>query len=190
MTNKPTTEEIENQIQSLLNEPFLLSIRADLNKSGTEWNNDWIELLRKFFENRGQIEATFDIKDTFIEIIHDFTHWSERSLAAQVFDLMSTLILFQKSGRVTPESEEFDACYEQICSRANEMYPNWEETHEIFDNYAPRTIQEMFTLVFILLINPTHEHLFPDMTYSRKDEELGYLYSIGLYITYQSFNNH
>jgi hypothetical protein len=187
MTNHTSPETVENQIQSLLKEDFLLKIKAEIETSDDEWNDEWIGFLRKFFLNGRRVQASFDIQDTFLQLVHDFTHWSERRLAAQVFDLINTLLLFKKTGQVTPEMDEFNKGMDQIIARAKNIHLDWEETHESFDIYAPTTIEEMFKLVFTLINVPSPQHLFSDENYSEQDEELRYLYSIGLYITYESF---
>lgn len=187
MTNHTSPETVENQIQSLLKEDFLLKIKAEIETSDDEWNDEWIGFLRKFFLNGRRVQASFDIQDTFLQLVHDFTNWSERRLAAQVFDLINTLLLFKKTGQVTPEMDEFNKGMDQIIARAKNIHLDWEETHESFDIYAPTTIEEMFKLVFTLINVPSPQHLFSDENYSEQDEELRYLYSIGLYITYESF---
>lgn len=189
---KLSNYEVEKQIQILKSESKFQEIFNFLTSDDTNfhWNTSWEDYLMRFIADHDRIYTKIDIKKEFLNLTYDFAKQSERTMAMVILDMIPYLVAAQQ-GFSTDNFEKLSEIRDEVNSLALQHYEDWEEVSDSLDLFAEFLasggIKDYFRIGMILLSYPTPDDLFFDKEENDHDEELKYLYSVGLYLLYQDF---
>lgn len=184
--------EVEKQIEILKSESKMQEIFTFLSSDDTnfQWNTSWEDYLMRFIADHDRIYTKIDIKKEFLNLTYDFAKQSERSIAMVILDMIPYLVAAQQ-GFSTDNYEKLSQICDEVNSYAVQHYEDWEEVSDSLDLFAEFLaaggIKEYFEIGMILLSYPTPDDLYFDKEENDHDEELKYLYSVGLYLLYEDF---
>ena len=184
--------EVEKQIEILKSESKMQEIFNFLTSDDTNfhWNTSWEDYLMRFIADHDRIYTKIDIKKEFLKLTYDFAKQSERTMAMVILDMIPYLVAAQQ-GFSTDNYEKLSQICDEVNSYAVQHYEDWEEVSDSLDLFAEFLaaggIKEYFEIGMILLSYPTPDDLYFDKEENDHDEELKYLYSVGLYLLYEDF---
>ncbi len=189
---KLSNYEVEKQIEILKSESKMQEIFNFLTSDDTNfhWNTSWEDYLMRFIADHDRIYTKIDIKKEFLNLTYDFAKQSERTMAMVILDMIPYLVAAQQ-GFSTDNFEKLSEIRDEVNSYAVQHYEDWEEVSDSLDLFAEFLanggIKEYFEIGMTLLSYPTPDDLYFDREENDHDEELKYLYSVGLYLLYEDF---
>jgi hypothetical protein len=182
-------EEIEHKIQKIRNDKFIQKIKSSFEQSDDSkdlWNDVWFDHLKKYLTDGRKIISQIDMFPEVAKEIIEFVHWSERTYGSVMYDFMRQILIKSEEPDLK-DIEEWDEATIYFDDIAVKLDQNWFNVVDELDAYMLQEIEDYFKIGFQLINHPTYDSLIGLNKNHKRNIEMQYIMSIGLFILFESF---